>query len=53
MKALDFITFEEVWSRRMFCVAYMCVFGCIAYAMVPNEKRDKLDAKGTKCLVFD
>jgi hypothetical protein len=28
----------------------MRVFGCIAYAMVPDEKRGKLDAKGTKCL---
>ncbi len=28
----------------------MRVFGCIAYAMVPNEKRGKLDEKGTKCL---
>jgi hypothetical protein len=28
----------------------MPVFGCIAYAMVPDEKRGKLDAKGTKCL---
>ena len=22
----------------------------LAYAMVPNEKRDKLDVKGTKCM---
>jgi hypothetical protein len=28
----------------------MRVFECIAYAMVPDEKRGKLDAKGTKCL---
>jgi hypothetical protein len=28
----------------------MRVFGCIAYAMVPDEKRGNLDAKGTKCL---
>jgi hypothetical protein len=25
-------------------------FGCIAYAMVEDEKRGKLDVKGTKCL---
>jgi len=30
----------------------MRVFGCIAYAIVPDEKRGKLDAKGTKCLFF-
>jgi hypothetical protein len=26
------------------------MFGCLAYAMVPDEKRGKLDAKDTKCL---
>ncbi len=30
----------------------MRVFRCIAYAMVLDEKRGKLDAKGTKCLFF-
>lgn len=28
----------------------MRVFRCIAYVMMPNGHRDKLDAKGTKCL---
>ena len=28
----------------------MHVFGCVAYAKVPDAKRGKLDAKGTKCL---
>jgi len=31
----------------------MCVFGCIAYTMMPNEKRSKLNAKGTKWLFID
>jgi len=26
------------------------MFGCVAYTIVPDEKRGKLDAKGTKCL---
>jgi hypothetical protein len=26
------------------------VFGCIAYAIVPHDKRSKLDSKGRKCL---
>jgi hypothetical protein len=26
------------------------VFGCIAYAHVPDEKRKKLDDKGVKCI---
>ncbi len=49
-RALDSITPEEAWSGRMPCIAHMRVFGCVAYAMVPDEKRGKLDSKGTKCL---
>ncbi len=49
-KALSSITLEEAWSGRKPCISHMRVFGCIAYAMVPDEKRGKLDAKGTKCL---
>jgi len=49
-RALESMTPEEAWSGRMPCVAHMRVFGCTAYAMVPHEKRGKLDAKGTKCL---
>jgi len=49
-RALPSITPEEAWSGRKPCILHMHVFGCIAYAMVPDEKRCKLDAKGTKCL---
>ena len=28
----------------------MRVFGCVAYAHVPDELRDKLDRKGEKCI---
>ena len=35
-----------------YCIAHMCVFGCVVYAMVSDEKMSKLDAKGTKCLFF-
>jgi hypothetical protein len=28
------------------------VFGCVAYAKVPDERRSKLDAKATKCLML-
>ena len=37
---------------RGLCISHMCVFTCIAYAKVPDEKRTKLDDKGIKCL-FD
>jgi hypothetical protein len=49
-RTLPSITPEEAWSRRKPCISHMHVFGCITYAMVPDEKRGKLDAKGTKCL---
>jgi transposase InsO family protein len=49
-RALEHMTPEEAWSERKPSVAHMRVFGCLAYAMVPDEKRGKLDAKGTKCL---
>jgi len=49
-RELASITPEEAWSGRKPCISHMRVFGCIAYAMVPDEKRGKLDAKGTKCL---
>jgi len=49
-RALPSITPEEVWSGRKPCISHMRVFGCIAYAIMPDEKRGKLDAKGTKCL---
>lgn len=47
-----FIIAEEVWSGRRPCIAYMRVFKCIAYAMVLDEKNDKLYTKDTKCLFF-
>jgi hypothetical protein len=49
-RALERMNPEEAWSRRKPSVAHMQVFGCLAYAMVPDEKRGKPDAKGTKCL---
>ena len=36
-------------ARRL-CISHMHLFGCIAYAKVPDERRTKLDAKGIKCL---
>lgn len=49
-KVLPLIMPEEVWSRRGPWITHMRVFRCIAYAMVPDEKRGKFDTKGTKCL---
>ena len=51
-KAVVAKTPQEAWSGKKLCIAHMRVFGCIAYAMVPDVKRGKLDAKGTKCLLL-
>jgi len=43
------------WSGRKQNVTHMRVFGCVAYAHVPDELRKKLDSKagnskGEKCI---
>eukprot|EP00253_Pinus_taeda_P030339 PITA_30339 len=41
---------EEAWSGRKQGVTHMKVFGCVAYAHIPNQLRRKLDNKGEKCI---
>ncbi|KAL0433268.1 UNVERIFIED_CONTAM: Retrovirus-related Pol polyprotein from transposon TNT 1-94 [Sesamum latifolium] len=41
---------EEAWSGRRPSVEHFRIFGCIAYAHVPDPKRSKLDDKGEKCI---
>eukprot|EP00253_Pinus_taeda_P003406 PITA_03406 len=41
---------EEAWSGQKQTVTHMRVFGCVAYAHVPNQLRNKLDSKGEKCV---
>ncbi|CAL5368353.1 unnamed protein product [Camellia sinensis] len=43
-------TLKEAWSGRKPSVDHLRIFGCIAYAHVPDEKRKKLDDKGEKCI---
>jgi len=31
-------------------VAHLCVFGCLAYAFVPEQHGRKLDDKAVKCI---
>lgn len=50
---LDYITPVEKMGRMRPCIADICMFECIAYAIVPDEKRGRLDAKGTKYLFLD
>ncbi|RDY05840.1 hypothetical protein CR513_10270, partial [Mucuna pruriens] len=43
-------TLEEVWSGRRPSIRHLRIFGCIAYAHVPDQLRKKLDDKGEKCI---
>ena len=52
-RALVTMTPQEAWSGRKPCITHMRVFGCIAYAKVPDAKRGKLDAKVTKWLFLE
>nr|KYP57685.1 Retrovirus-related Pol polyprotein from transposon TNT 1-94 [Cajanus cajan] len=44
------MTPEEAWSGRKPTVDHFRIFGCIAYAHIPDKKRSKLDDKGEKCI---
>ena len=42
------MTPKEAWTGRKPIVDHFKIFGCIAYAHIPDEKRKKLDDKGEK-----
>ena len=41
---------EEEWSGIKQGITHMKVFGCVAYAHIPDQLRKKLDSKGEKCI---
>ena len=43
-------TLQEAWYGKKPTVQHFRVFGCNAYAHVPDEKRTKLDPKSIKCI---
>jgi len=47
---LKTITLEEAWSGHKPSVTHLQVFGCVAYAKIPNARRTKLDDKSEKCI---
>ncbi len=51
-KALDSKTPQEAWSGRKPDVSHLRVFGCKAFAHVPDEKRTKLESKSMPCVVL-
>ncbi|XP_058198441.1 uncharacterized protein LOC131313960 [Rhododendron vialii] len=42
---------QEAWSTHKPGVGHLRVFGCIAYAEVPEANRTKLEDKGVKCIL--
>ena len=46
--AVQNMTPKEAWSGRKPVVDHFKIFGCIAYAHIPDEKRKKLDDNGEK-----
>ncbi|MCO5551726.1 hypothetical protein L7F22_005230 [Adiantum nelumboides] len=48
--ALKTITPYEAWYDRKRSVSYFRVFGCLAYAHIPQQLRGKLDDKAVKCI---
>jgi len=49
-KALDSKTLQEAWNGRKPDVFHLRVFGCKAFAHVPDEKRTKLESKSMPCV---
>ncbi|KAJ8649535.1 hypothetical protein MRB53_002558 [Persea americana] len=44
------MTSEEAWSGHKPAVDHFRIFGCIAFAHIPDQKRSKLDDKFMKCI---
>jgi hypothetical protein len=49
-KALKNITPEEAWNKIKPDVSHFCVFGSVAWAHIPDEKRKALQPKSEKCI---
>lgn len=51
-KALNDVTPEEKWSSWKPSVEHLRIFGSLAYALVPYQRRIKLDERSIKCVMF-
>ncbi len=49
-KALESKTSQEAWTGRKPNVFHLRVFGCKAFAHIPDEKRSKLESKSMPCV---
>ena len=52
-KFLQDITPKEAWSKIKPDVSHFRVFGCEAWAHIPDEKRKALQPKSEKCYLLD
>ena len=52
-KVLQGITLEEAWSKIKPDVSHFRVFGCEAWAHIPDEKRKALQAKSESAYLLD
>lgn len=46
------VTPSEKWSQHKPSVEHLRVFGCVTFALIPYERRTKLDEKSIKCVIF-
>jgi len=44
------MTQQEAWSNQRQAIDYFRIFGCVAYAYIPYQRRRKLNDKGEKCI---
>ena len=42
----------EAWTNEKPNVGHLKTFGCVCYAHVPSDERQKFDAKARKCLML-
>ncbi|KAJ6902219.1 Retrovirus-related Pol polyprotein from transposon TNT 1-94 [Populus alba x Populus x berolinensis] len=49
-RSLQGVTPEEAWSGHKPSVTHLRVFGCVAYAKIPDARRRKLDDKSEQCI---
>jgi hypothetical protein len=49
-KALKNITPKEAWNKLKLDVSHFYVFGSVAWANIPDEKRKALEPKSDKCI---
>lgn len=44
---------EEIWSESKVNLSHLRIFGCKAYVLIPDSKRQKLDEKSYLCVLLD